>query len=269
MAALVVPLVLVGLAIAAPWLPIADPNGKELADKLLPPAGLPGGVSRYLWGTDYQGRDIFSRVIYAGRVSFGISLLAMTLAGAVGIPLGLLSGYYRALNQVVMRLADIQLSFPSTFLAIALVAGLGPSIANLIIVLALTGWVEYARVVRSQVLSLKEQELVDAARAIGARERRVLFRHILPQMLTPIIVLATIQSARFMLQEAGLSFLGLGVPPNHPSWGGMLNEAQKSIFQTWLPAVFPGLALSTTVLSLNVFGDWLAEMLDPRVRKQL
>ena len=269
MLALVVPTLLLGLAIAAPWLPIANPNGKELLNKLLPPAGLQGGSWRYLLGTDYQGRDILSRVVYGGRVSFAISLLAMVLAGLVGIPLGLLSGYYQGLNQVVMRLADIQLSFPSTFLAIALVAGLGPSIGNLIIVLALTGWVEYARVVRSQVLSLKEQELVDAARALGASEPRVLVRHILPQTLTPIIVLATIQSARFMLQEAGVSVLGLGVPPQHPSWGGMLNEAQKSIFETWLPAVFPGLALSGTVLSLNLFGDWLAEMRDPRVRKQL
>lgn len=267
-AALAILVLLLLFAVGARLTGLPDPNQKELIDKMMPPAWAEKGELRHLLGTDHQGRDTLSRLLYGARVSFGISLGATAITTIVGVTLGLVSGYFRRLDGIIMRLADIQLSIPSLMLAIALAAALGHSnITNLVLVLAITGWVEYTRVVRGVVLGLREREYVEAARALGARSGRILFRHILPQLGTPVIVLATVQISRFMLVESGLSYLGLGVPPQYPSWGGMLHDAQKYIFQTWYPALFPGLALSLAVLSLNLFGDWLAEILDPQLRR--
>lgn len=246
------------IAIAAPILPLNGPGDRDLRDRLNAPS------AQHPFGTDHQGRDILSRTIYGGRTSLSVSLLAVAAASALGATLGLLAGFFRSLDNLIMRVTDIQLSFPSIMLAIAIVAALGPSLGNLIIVLAITGWVDYARVIRAQVLSLRERDFSEAARALGCSESRIAFRHVLPNTFTSIIILATLQAARFMLQEAGLSFLGLGVPPDIPSWGGMLNEAQQQIFIAWWPALFPGLAISMIVLSINLFGDWLSEALDSR-----
>jgi len=256
------------VSVLAPWLPISAPNSMDLSVSLRPPVWVEGGESGYPMGTDQQGRSILSRLIFGGRISLVISLAALGLAISVGVPLGLISGYSRRFDNLIMRVADIQLSFPSIMLAVAIVASLGPSIFNLIVVLALTGWVEQARVIRSQVMSLKEQEFVEAAQAAGCSSGRILFRHILPNVLSSIVVIGTVQIARFMLQEAGLSFLGLGIPPSLPSWGGMLRDAQKYIFSTWWPAFFPGIAITTAVLSVNVFGDWLNELLNPKLKRQ-
>ena len=260
-AALIASAVLAGfiaIALVAPILPLTGPRVKDLRQRLTPPS------VEHLFGTDHQGRDILSRTIYGGRVSLSVSLLAVAAASMLGVTLGLLAGFFRSLDNLIMRITDIQLSFPSIMLAIAIVAALGPSLGNLIIVLAITGWVDYARVIRAEVLSLRERDFSEAARALGCSEFRIAFRHVLPNTLTSVIILATLQAARFMLQEAGLSFLGLGVPPDIPSWGGMLSEAQQQIFIAWWPALFPGLAISIIVLSINLFGDWLSEALDSR-----
>jgi peptide/nickel transport system permease protein len=245
-------------SLLAPVLPIQDPSETSLRERLSPPS------AEHWFGTDHQGRDILSRTVWGGRISLLISLSAVTVAAAVGVTLGLLSGFFRGLDNLIMRITDVQLSFPAIMLAIAIVAALGPSLKNLILVLAITGWVDFARVIRAEVLSLREREFSEAARALGCREARIAFRHVLPNTVTSILILATLQAARFMLQEAGLSFLGLGVPPDTASWGGMLNEAQQQIFIAWWPALFPGLAISAVILSINLFGDWLSDVLDSR-----
>lgn len=246
------------LSVAAPVLPIPGPNTRDLRVRLLPPS------MEHPFGTDHQGRDVLSRTLHGGRISITVSLVAVLLAAVVGGVLGLLSGFFTSVDNLIMRLTDVQLSFPSIMLAIAIVAAIGPSIVNLVIVLAVSGWVDYARVVRAEVLSLRERDFSEAARALGCSEARIAFRHVLPNVTTSIVILATLQAARFMLQEAGLSFLGLGVPPDVASWGGMLSEAQQQIFVAWWPALFPGLAISIIVLSINIFGDWLGEALDSR-----
>ena len=246
------------LALLAPVLPIARPTDKDLRERLSPPS------TSHWFGTDHQGRDVLSRTIWGGRISLTVSLLAVAGASVVGVTFGLLAGSFRSLDNLIMRITDVQLSFPSIMLAIAIVAAIGQSLGNLILVLAVTGWVDYARIIRAEVLSLREREFSEAARALGCSETRIAFRHVLPNTLTSIIILATLQAARFMLQEAGLSFLGLGVPPDIASWGGMLSEAQQQIFIAWWPALFPGLAISCVVLSINLFGDWLSEALNTR-----
>jgi peptide/nickel transport system permease protein len=245
-------------SVLAPVLPVQPPTSKNLRERLSPPS------AEHWFGTDHQGRDVLSRTIWGGRVSLMISLTAVVAAALVGVTLGLLSGFFTSLDNLIMRVTDVQLSFPTIMLAIAIVAALGPSLKNLVLVLAITGWVDYARVIRAEVLSLREREFSEAARALGCPELRIAFRHILPNTVTSILILATLQAARFMLQEAGLSFLGLGVPPDIASWGGMLNEAQQQIFIAWWPALFPGLAISGVVLSINLFGDWLSDALDAR-----
>ncbi len=252
MVSVTVLLVFAALALLAPVLSLPDPAGTDLRSRLAPPS------AEHWFGTDHQGRDVLSRIVWGGRISLMISLLAVAGALSIGVTLGLLAGYFRSLDGLIMRLTDVQLSFPGIMLAIAIVAALGPSIANLVIVLVVTGWVDYARIIRAEVLSLREREFVEAARALGCSQLRVAFRHILPNTLTSILVLGTLQAARFMLQEAGLSYLGLGVPPNIASWGGMLSEAQQQIFVAWWPALFPGLAISCVVLATNLFGDWLS-----------
>lgn len=247
------------LSICAEWLPFKDPNEGALTNSLLPPSILGEGNSGFLLGTDQQGRDILSRIVYGARTSLAVAFSAALISITVGILAGLLSGYFRRLDQFIMRIADVELAFPSIIIAIPLVVALGgPSATNVIIVLAVAGWIEYARVVRSQVLVLKESLLAESTRSLGGRESRILFVHILPNVVSSCVALATVQMPMFIIMEAGLSFLGLGVPLSVPSWGGMLKEAQQMIYIAWWPIVFPTIAITSVVFAGVTLGDWVA-----------
>jgi peptide/nickel transport system permease protein len=225
---------------------------------------MPEGTTEYLLGSDPLGRDILSRIVYGSRISLIVGVAAVAIQGSIGVLLGLVAGYYGGLaDRLIMRLADLQLSIPFLVLALALIAALGSGLKNVIIVLGLTGWMGYGRVVRAEVLALKHQEFVDAARAIGMRSQRIVFRHILPNTMDSAVVMATLQAAKMMTSEAVLSFLGLGVQPPTPSWGGMVADGRSYVASHWWIALFPGLAIFVTVLSLNLVGDWLRDSFDP------
>ncbi len=255
-------------AIGAPLLAPHDPTAGDVTRRLMPPFWLEGGDLEYPLGTDQIGRDVFSRVIYGSRISLTVGVTAVLISGALGTFLGLVSGYRGGLvDAVIMRIADIQLAFPFILLAISVVAVIGSGLLNVVVVLGVAGWVSYGRVVRGQVLSVKEKEFVEAARALGAGTARILFVHILPNVFTPVIVLATFSAASYMVTEAALTFLGLGVPPSIPSWGNMLTDARDYVRTAWWMPVFPGAALALTVLATNLLGDWLRDYLDPHLRK--
>ena len=253
----------VTLAVAAPLVTPHSPAALDIANRLVPPAS--GGAHPF--GTDHLGRDILSRLAFGARVSLIVGLSAVLIAGLVGVTLGLIAGYYGGIvDDVIMRLADFELAFPFILLAIAVLAVLGPGLAKVILVLSLTGWAQYCRLTRAQVLGLRETEFVEAARTIGASTPRILVRHILPNAMAPVIVIASFSVASVIIAEASLSFLGLGIPPAVPSWGGMLSEGRTYIERAWWLVTFPGLALMLTVLSINVVGDAVRDVLDPRLR---
>ena len=263
-------LVLLGLVgfigLAAPVLAPSDPGTVELLQRLKPPAWVEGGVPAHLLGTDHLGRDLLSRLLYGARVSLIVGVVAVVGSGAIGVALGLAAGYYRGLlDDVIMRLADIQQSFPYLALAIAVVAVVGPGLQNLILVLAVTGWVLYARVVRAEVLSLREKEFIEAARSAGASDLRIMMRHILPNVTSAIVIIATFNLAYFIVAEASVTFLGLGVDPATPSWGMMLSESRNYLQVAWWYPTFPGLALLLTVVGANLLGDGLRDLWDPRM----
>src|SRR5256885_447203 len=216
------------------------------------------------------GRDVASRLLHGARVSLVVGFSAVLLAGVVGVGLGLVSGWYRGwLDDLLMRLGDVQLAFPVLVLAVAVLAVLGASVMNLILVLGVTGWITYARIVRGEVLTLRERDFVAAARALGADDAWILRRHLLPNVLPPITVVATFSVARTIIAEASLSFLGLGIPAPEPSWGAMLDEGRHYITTGWWLALFPGLAILLLVLGINLVGDWLRDVLDPRLERGL
>ena len=257
-----------GLAVLAPAPSPADPIRNSLLDRLTPPMWLAGRSARHPLGTDTLGRDVASRLLHGARVSLVVGLAAVAVAGTLGVALGLLAGYYRGwLDDVLMRVGDVQLAFPVLLLGVAVLAVLGPGERNLILVLGVSGWITYARIVRGETLSLGEREFVEAARALGARDRYLLARHILPNVLPPITVVATFSVARVIIAEASLSFLGLGMPPPAPSWGAMLDEGRNYITTGWWLALFPGLAILLLVLGINLVGDWLRDLLDPRMER--
>ncbi|MFN8524458.1 MAG: ABC transporter permease [Chloroflexota bacterium] len=268
MVALAIIALVVTWAIAAPLLAPHPPRQGNVVDSKLPPSWLPQGERKFLLGTDELGRDVLSRVIYGAQISLMVGASAVALAGAMGVSMGLLAGYYGGrLDDTIMRLADIQLALPQILLAIAILAVLGPGIQNVILTLAITNWVTYARVVRGQVLSLREREFVQAARCIGVGDRSIMFKHILPNTLASIIVIASFAVASTMLAEAALSFLGLSVGPDVPTWGGMVASGRDQIITgQWWIYTFPGLAIMLTVLGINTVGDWLRDYLDPRLR---
>jgi peptide/nickel transport system permease protein len=251
----------------APVLATSDPITQHLEQRLRPPAWLPGGTTANLFGTDEFGRDVLSRLLYGARVSLSVGLAAIVFAGVFGVILGLQAGYFgSATEAVLMRLADAQQAMPGVLLAIVVVAALGPSLVNLVIVLAIGSWVPYARIVFGAVRSVREREFVLGARTVGASDARIIVRHILPNIWTIIVVVATLQVGRMILLEAGLGFLGLGVPPPEPSWGSMLAEGRNRIFNSsWLTTI-PGLAIVVTVLGINFLGEGLRRALDPRMR---
>jgi len=251
-------------AIAAPLLAPHDPLRQDLLLRLLPPGTVRDGAA-YLLGTDSLGRDVLSRIIYGARISLTVALIAVGVAGVTGVLVGMLSAYYRGVVEAaLMRLADVVLSVPFLLLAIATVAVLGPNFTNLILVLGLTRWPRYARVAYAQTLAVREQEFVQAEIALGAGDRRILLAHLLPNVLSPVIVIATIEVGLMIIFEAALSFLGLGVQPPAPSWGAMLSEGRDYLANAWWLATFPGLAIMLTVLSANLLGDWARDVLDPR-----
>jgi len=256
------------VAALAPVLAPTDPLKGDLLERLSPPAWAPGGALAHPLGTDTLGRDVLSRLIHGARVSLIVGFTTVLIAGVAGVVLGVLGGYYGGrLDEAVMRIGDIQLAFPVLLLGVALLAVLGASLGNLIFVLALSGWITYARIVRGETLSVKERGFVEAARALGAGDGHVIRRHVLPNVWTPLVVVATFSVARMIIAEASLSFLGLGVPPPAPSWGAMLDEGRNYITTGWWLALFPGLAILLVVLGINVVGDWLRDLLDPRLER--
>jgi peptide/nickel transport system permease protein len=256
------------LAALAPALAPTDPVRNDLLARLTPPMWMDGGSVRHPLGTDTLGRDVVSRLLYGARVSLLVGFAAVLVAGVVGVALGLMAGYYGGrLDDLLMRLGDVQLAFPVLVLAIAVLSVVGASLANVILVLAVTGWVTYARIARAETLTLRHREFVEGARALGARDATILWRHILPNVLPPITVVATFSLARTIIAEASLSFLGLGIPPPAPSWGAMLDEGRNYLTTGWWLALFPGVAILALVLGINLVGDWLRDALDPRVER--
>src|SRR5262249_38912617 len=233
----------------------------------VPPAWEAKGNRDFPLGTDPVGRDLLSRIIYGGRVSLFVGIVVTVLAAALGVLIGLVAGYYGgALDEILMRVADLFLLFPSILLAVSIIAVLGAGIRNLIITLVITGWVQYARLVRGQVLTLKGVQYVEAARVAGALDSRIIGRHILPNLMASVVVLGTLQMAFVLLTEAALSFLGLGVNPSTPTWGTMINDGRNYIYNAWWVITFPGIAILLTVLAINILGDWLRDVLDPTLR---
>jgi peptide/nickel transport system permease protein len=258
------------LAVLAPALAPDDPVRNDLLERLTPPMWLDGGSARHPLGTDTLGRDVVSRLLYGARVSLIVGFSAVVVAGALGVLLGLLAGYYGGrLDDLLMRVGDVQLAFPALVLAIAVLAVLGSGLVNVVVVLGVTGWVTYARIARAETLSLRHREFVESARALGAGDPAILWRHVLPNVLPPLVVVATFSVARTIIAEASLSFLGLGLPPPAPSWGAMLDEGRNYLTTGWWLALFPGLAILAVVLGINVVGDWLRDALDPRVERGL
>jgi len=261
-AGLLLTVVLVVVAIAAPLLAPFDPYVQDTSRRLEPPS------KEHPLGLDDLGRDVLSRIIWGARVSLRVGFSVVILASLAGVTLGAISGYFGgAVDVIVMRLCDILLAFPGILLAIALVAVLGPSLNNVILALAIIGWVGYARLVRGQVLKVREMEYVTAAKALGAKSPRVIIRHVLPNVINPVIVMATLGLAGAILSEAALSFLGLGVQPPTPSWGAMLTAGRRYLGLANHLAIFPGAAIMLAVMGLNFLGDGLIDALDPKYRK--
>jgi peptide/nickel transport system permease protein len=254
-------------AVLAPYLGLQDPVQQALEYRLKAPSAL-GGAQAHFLGTDQLGRDVFSRVVHAARVSLTIGVVSVLLSGAIGVSLGVWAGFRGGLaDEVIMRLVDIQNAFPFIVLAIAIVAVLGPKLPVLIVTLAIWGWASYARVIRAEVLALREREFLHAASAAGARDLRIIFRHILPNLIPTLIVLSTFQMAQLVVAESSLSFLGLGVQPPTPSWGNMLADGRAHLDGAWWIATFPALAIMVTVLAINVLGDAIRDLTDPRMRR--
>jgi peptide/nickel transport system permease protein len=244
-----------------------DPFHSQLAARLKPPAWLPTADPNFLLGTDQLGRDLLARVALGARVSLAVGVIATSLASILGVVLGLAAGYYRGqVDAVLGAITDVQLAFPLLALAISIVAVVGPGLVNLILVMGITGWVSFARIVRAEVLSVRERQFVLAARALGASDGRIISRAILPNVMGSVTVVAAFTFAQMIVVESSLSFLGLGVQPPTPTWGGMLNDARTYLQVAWWPATFPGLALLLTVLGVNLLGNWLRNALDPRLR---
>ncbi|MCR4520689.1 MULTISPECIES: ABC transporter permease [Bosea] len=256
-------IVFVLLAAFAPLLAPYAPGRLSVVNRLKPPSGI------YWFGTDEFGRDIFSRMLYAGRLSLSVGAAVVVLSSLIGVTLGLLAGFFKRLDTPIARLIDAMMAFPDILLAIALVAALGPSLMTVIIALSIVYAPRLARIVRAATLVIRELPYVEAARAFGNSTFRIMFRHVLPNIVSPITVQATFIFASAMLAEAGLSFLGLGVSPDIPTWGTMISSGRQYIGQADWMTYFPGLAIVLAVLSLQMVGDGLRDLLDPRLRKDL
>jgi peptide/nickel transport system permease protein len=265
-ASLAVLLLVVACAIAPEWLAPGDPFEQDLSLRLVGPAWSERGVPERPLGSDHLGRDLLSRMIFAARVTMLVAVLAVLGATLVGVAAGLASGYFGGwLDTLVMRLADVQLAFPVILLVVVVVAVVGPSLTNLVLILALSGWPRIARIVRGSVLSVREQDFVNGARAAGSSDVKIMLKHILPNVASPIIVYASFEVARMILLEATMSFLGLGVQPPTPTWGGMINDGRGYLHLSLAASLLPGLAIAATILACNLLGDDLRDALDPRL----
>lgn len=258
---LIVVILIIVLAIFAPWIAPKDPLQVNIGQKLLPPS------SEHWFGTDEVGRDILSRIIYGTRISLKIGLLVVLIAFPIGTILGAVAGYMGGIvDQTIMRITDIFLSFPGIILAMSIAAALGPSIENVLLALAITWWPWYTRIVRSSVLSIKNSEFVESARALGANPIRILLKEIIPNSIAPASIQASLDLGFVILAAAGLSFIGLGAQPPSPEWGAMLSSSREILRDAWWAATFPGMAILLTVLGFNLLGDGLRDLLDPKNR---
>jgi peptide/nickel transport system permease protein len=259
--------VLLLVAAAAPLLAPQDPIRQSLRGRLAAPTWQGSDGRAHLLGTDHLGRDVLSRVIHGSRVSLVIGFSAVLVGGLLGSAAGLVAGFSRGrLDAVIMTVADAQLAFPFILLAIGIIAVLGPSFPTLVVVIGLSGWVSYARILRSQVLVLRSREFVESIHALGGSLARVVLRHVLPNVLSSIVVIATLELARAIVLEATLSFLGLGIQPPTPSWGGMVQEGREYLDSAWWISTFPGIVLMITSIVVSRTGDWLRDVLDPTLR---
>ena len=260
-------MLVIGLAVLAPLIVPFDPDAQDILLRLKPP-GTVTEDGLYVLGTDALGRDVLSRLMVAARISLLVGVASVVLSGLIGVTLGLVMGYDEGwTGRAIMVVTDIQLAIPFLVLALAVVAVLGPSLLNLILVLGATNWVQYARVVRAECLVLRNREFVQAARALGASRLRILRRHLLPNVMSSIVVISSLQVAKMILLESSLSFLGLGVPASIPTWGVMIADGRNYVANAWWVAAIPGLAIFVTVVGINVVGDRLRDLLDPKLRQ--
>lgn len=261
----IIVLICVITSLLAPFIALHEPADTNLSKRLQPPAWIEGGQWKHPLGCDQMGRDILSRIIYGSRVSILLGVTVVMISATAGTALGMVAGYHgRWIDTVLSGIVDILLAFPLLVFAIALMAATGPGMKNLILALAYKGWVPFYRLVRGDVLAAKKTEYTEAARSIGAGDLSIMFRHILPNVLTPIVALATLEVATVILSEASLSFLGLGVQPPTPAWGLMVSEGRQYMLTSWWLSTFPGLAIVILILALNLFGQGLREAFEPR-----
>lgn len=265
---LILVILTVGTALFADWIAPFDPSQASLGARLDAPSWTAeGSESEYLLGGDQVGRDLLSRIMHGAQISLMVGFFGVLISLVIGTILGLISGFFgKWMDNFIMRVADIQLAFPFILFAIVIMSVLGTGIWKIIIILGLTYWVGFARLIRGQVISLKEQEFVHAARASGGTNFTIIRRHILPNVMSSILVLGTMYIAEFILLEASLTFLGLGVDPTIPSWGGMLADSRNYVTTAWWTATFPGIAIMLTVLGFNLLGDWLRDRFDPNMK---
>jgi peptide/nickel transport system permease protein len=260
--------IIVLMAVLAPLLAPHDPISQTLKDKLLPPVWMEGGDAKYLLGTDAFGRDILSRLIHGARVSLIVALLALTAGGGVGLTIGILAGYLGGVvESVLMRLVDAAFTFPAILFALLLAVTLGQGLGTLVTAISLLLWASFARVIRGEVLTLKQRDFVALAKVRGCSTPRIMLTHILPNVLNTFMVLVTLNIGVVIIAEASLSFLGAGIPPPTPTWGLMISEGRGRIADAWWVALVPGIAITLLVLSVNLLGDWLRDRLDPRLRQ--
>lgn len=260
---------LILMAIFGPLITPYDPAAQSVVARLKPPAWLPGGSWAHIFGTDHLGRDVFSRVIAGARISLLAGVSVVLLAGAFGVLVGLVAGFRGGrTDSVLMRIVDIQVAFPGLLMILLIVSVVGPGLITMIVVLAITNWMIYARVVRGIVLSLRQTPYVEAAEMIGCKPGRVIFRHILPNLTSPLLTLGILEFTNVVLAEAAMSFLGLGVQPPATSWGLDVANGKDYIFVAWWLITFPGMAISLTVLSINLFANWMRVTTDPQEREK-
>jgi ABC-type dipeptide/oligopeptide/nickel transport system permease subunit len=258
---------IVVIAVFAPWLAPHDPATQALSDRLLPPV-FDGGTWKYPLGTDELGRDLLSRIVYGARVSIVVGLLAVLVRMVAGVAIGLVAGYFGGpLRTAVLRLGDVQMALPSLILALGIIAAIGPGFTNVVVVLGITGWILYTRLVVSQVLLIRNLDYVNGARLLGASHARILWKHVLPNVLPSVIVYASLDVGMMMYMEASLSFIGLGVQPPTPSWGSMTSAGQALLASHWWISTSPGAALLITLVLVNVVGEQIRDRLDPRLKR--